>query len=420
MTAHPAPVDRNSAANPGTADLRATVSLLAALGKALHVVGVPAHKLEDALMETGERFGARVEIFAMPTGLVMSVSDDRESITVVDRIEPGTVHLERLSRLSGIADAVSAGRLEPAEARGQIEQVMNTRSGWGPVSAVIAYVLSAAAFSVFFYGGWIEVLIGTVVGLAVGLLSVTMQRFSRRLFELVAAALAAIIANLAHLVVGEFVEWIPLAAGLIILLPGLAMVDAIEELAHAQMTSGAARMAGVGIALLSMAFGTVLGLSAVPASLELALEQTVPPFQLGWSWLIPALVAVAAGSTVRFRGRPADFWTALAASTLALVASRVATVQLGEFAGPFVAALVLGLAAHGFAQVVRQPAEVFIVPGLALLVPGSFGVRTMAALLDENTMLGVDTAFHMFLTAMALVAGLLFSDSLFRNRRVST
>jgi uncharacterized membrane protein YjjP (DUF1212 family) len=419
MTAKPFQPDATSAV-AGSNDLRATVSLLAALGKALHVVGVPAHKLEDAMMETGERFGAHVEIFAMPTGLIMSVIDDRESITVIDRIEPGTVHLERLARLSRIAEQVSNGGLDTAEARRQIEQTMSTRPRWGKLSAVIAYVLSAAAFSVFFHGGWIEVLTGTCVGLAVGLLSVTMQRFSRRLFELVAAAVAAVIANLAHLVVGEFVEWIPLAAGLIILLPGLAMVDAIEELAHAQMTSGAARMAGVGIALLAMAFGAVLGLSAVPPALELAMEQAEPTFQLGWIWLTPALIAVAAGSTVRFRARPVDFWSALGASSLALVASRYATSLLGEFAGPFIAALLLGLSAHVFANALRQPAEMFLVPGLALLVPGSFGVRTMAALLDENTVLGVDTAFHMFLTAMALVAGLLFSDSLFRNRRALT
>jgi hypothetical protein len=49
-----------------------------------------------------------------------------------------------------------------------------------------------------------------------------------------------------------FAEWIPLASGLIILLPGLALVDAIEELAHGHLTSGSARLAGVGAILLAM------------------------------------------------------------------------------------------------------------------------------------------------------------------------
>ena len=91
------------------------------------------------------------------------------------------------------------------------------------------------------------------------------------------------------------------------------------------------------------------------------------------------------------------------------------TSHLGPFAGPFVAAFLLGAAAHVFANTMRQPAQLMTVPGLALLVPGSFGVRSLSALLDENTALGVDTAFHMFLTAMALVAGLLISNSFFRS-----
>jgi uncharacterized membrane protein YjjP (DUF1212 family) len=398
--------------------LRETVALLAALGKALHVVGMPAHKLEDALMKTGERFGTHVEIFAMPTGMLMSVIDQREAVTVIDRIEPGTVQLERLARLSRVTDRITRGEIPLQEAKREIEAAMQAPARWGRGSIVLAYVLSAAAFSVFFGGAWLEVLTGTCVGLAVGTLSLSMQNLSRRLFELAAAAVAAAIANVAHLVVGEFVEWIPLAAGLIILLPGLALVDAVEELAHAQMTSGAARMAGVGIALLAMSFGAVLGLSAVPAALELA--ESVEATPLPWGWCVPALVAVAAGSTVRFRGRPRDFWTALVASTLALCASRIAAAELGQFAGPFVAALLLGVTAHGYARISREPEEMFIVPGLALLVPGSFGVKSLAALLDENTAVGVDTAFHMFLTAMALVAGLLFSDSFFRRRKTAT
>ena len=81
-------------------------------------------------------------------------------------------------------------------------------------------------------------------------------------------------------------------------------------------------------------------------------------------------------------------------------------------AGPFLSAFVLGLSANLFARVTRQPAELFTVPGLALLVPGSFGVRSMSALLSDQTTLSVDMAFHMFLTAMALVTGLLFSGAL--------
>ncbi len=239
-------------------------------------------------------------------------------------------------------------------------------------------------------------------------------RASRRLFELTSAATAAVIANVVYTLTDHFVEWIPLAAGLIILLPGLALVDAVEELAHGQLTAGAARLAGVSVALLAMTFGAVLGSILVQATAIIPEGGVANPLP-EW-FLVPALLAVAVGSTIRFRARPEDMGIALVASVIALIGSRWGKAALGEYAGPFVAALALGLAANVFARFFDKPPQLFAVPGLALLVPGSFGVQSMSALLGEDTIVGVDTAFHMVLTAMALVAGLLFSNVVARSR----
>src|SRR5262245_66593719 len=58
-------------------------------------------------------------------------------------------------------------------------------------------------------------------------------------------------------------------------------------------------------------------------------------------------------------------------------------------------------------------AELFVIPGLAVLVPGSIGLRSMASLLEAHTAsVGVTSAMQMFLIAMALVAGLLFGNSI--------
>ena len=228
------------------------------------------------------------------------------------------------------------------------------------------------------------------------------------------AAAAAFIASLGSTLYGSFVEWIPVASGLIILLPGLALVDAVDELAHGQLTSGASRLAGVGSVLLAMAFGAVLGSAMQQSTQYEALLEVAAPGPT-W-WIGVALILVAVGSTIRFRARWSDFWAALLGSTLAIVGSRLGAENLGALVGPFIASFLLGLGANIYGLSFRQPAQMVTVPGLALLVPGSFGVRSMAALLTEDTAVGVDTAFRMFLTAMALVAGLLISNSLFREK----
>ena len=50
-----------------------------------------------------------------------------------------------------------------------------------------------------------------------------------------------------------------------------------------------------------------------------------------------------------------------------------------------------------------------LVPGILLLVPGSVGYRSLSSLMERQTVAGIETAFSMILTAVALVAGLLIA-----------
>jgi uncharacterized membrane protein YjjB (DUF3815 family) len=85
-------------------------------------------------------------------------------------------------------------------------------------------------------------------------------------------------------------------------------------------------------------------------------------------------------------------------------------------AGPFLAALLLSLAGQIYARGSRRPAEIVVVPGMAVLVPGSVGIRCISALLGSDPVAGVQNGFQMFVIAMALVAGLLAGNALLRAR----
>ena len=134
-------------------------------------------------------------------------------------------------------------------------------------------------------------------------------------------------------------------------------------------------------------------------------------------WLAPALVVVAVGSTIRFRARPKDVPLIFLASAMALLTARFAAASLGYAAGPFLAAMLLGVAGSLVGRRGKVTPELVVIPGIALLVPGSIGVQCMASLLSRDTTLGVEAGFQMFLIAMALTSGLLFSQMLIRDRR---
>jgi uncharacterized membrane protein YjjP (DUF1212 family) len=397
-------------------DIDWSVDLIRTLAQALHEAGQPAHRLEQTLHRAARRLGISVHVSAMPTVLFLSFDRSEGPLTYVMRVQPGAINPERLGQLTAVADAVIRGTADPAEAKARIDQIRKAPPRWGWPATVSAYVLSGAAFAVFFRGGLTEVLVATVVGLAVGVLAVTMARvrLSGRLFELSAAAAAGFVANVADWPLGSFVEWVPIAAGLIILLPGISLVDAVEELSYGHLSAGSARLAGMGVVFLALIFGVTLGWAVgdlFPGSPPLAEPKPLPD----WAAL-PALLVVAVGSTIRFRARPADVGMILVSSALALAASRAGMAWIGELAGPFLASLLLGLAGALYARLLGRPAEMFIIPGLALLVPGSIGLRSLSALVSQDPQAGISTGFHMFLVAIDLVAGLLFSNSLLRQR----
>jgi uncharacterized membrane protein YjjP (DUF1212 family) len=407
-------------ADKSEAKLAEASELMVTLARALHLVGTPAHRLEETLMLAAERLGVDVHVIALPTGLILSFENTPQPMTRVVRLPAGQIHLGLLSQLSAVSEDFIRGAYGPKEACQRIEGMLAAPPRWRPPATVLSYVLSGAAFSVFFGGDRREVIAGSCVGLAVGIVSVLLPAHLKRgrIFELVAAVAAAFVASVADYFVGATIEWVPLAAGLIILLPGITLVDAIEELAHGHLASGAARLAGVFVALLALTFGVVLGMKLgellgelVPG--EVALHAPQPLTVMSWG---AALVVVAIGSTIRFKATPRDVAMIFVASALAVLVPHYGVEYAGDYAGAFVGALTLGFAANLYARLRNQPAELFLIPGLALLVPGSVGLRSMGALLSQHTDEGISAAFRMFMIAMALVAGLLFSNALSRER----
>ncbi|AGA28534.1 threonine/serine exporter family protein [Singulisphaera acidiphila] len=388
--------------------------LIVALGRALHQVGQPAHRLESTLGRVAARLDLEIHAFSLPTGLLISFERPGDSVTTTRllRLPLKPTNLECLRRLSIESEALACGRAAPREAIGRIKELANAPRRWGAVATVAGFLLSASAFSVFFGGGLRELGVASGLGLAVGLVALAFgrSRASSRRFELTAAAVAGFIAALADVYLGHFVHWIPLASGLVILLPGLSLVDSIEELANGHLTSGASRMAGVGIVFLALIFGVLMGINLVGLLAEDGVPGSVIP--LPWWAPILALPVVALGSTFRFQARLADMPWILVGSAVAFGASRAGGHLGNPLLGPFLGALVLGMAANLYARWRDPTPQLLIVPGLALLVPGSFGLRSLESLLSGASVTGLEQGFHMFMMTIALVAGLLFSNAM--------
>src|SRR5690606_200906 len=85
-------------------DLRA--EFISDLARRLHTAGVSASRLEGAVRNTAHALDVTCEIWATPTGLLLSLGDgsaEGAQVTRVLRLEPGNVDLSALVALNDIA-----------------------------------------------------------------------------------------------------------------------------------------------------------------------------------------------------------------------------------------------------------------------------------------------------------------------------
>lgn len=389
--------------------------LVFALGRALHQAGSPSHRLEETLGRVAARLGMSIEVFALPTGLFLSAWRGKAATIRMFRLLPKATNLERLRLLTIEAEGLAEGGCPPSQCLARVKAILAASApSWSRASHAIGLLLSAAAFSVFFGGGPKEFAISALVGGTVGLIALAFggRRGESRRYELVAATTAAFVATMVDHHLSDFIHWVPLASGLIVLLPGMALVDAIEELANGHLASGGARMAGVGGTFLALIFGVILGVNLAGPGEHFSSDAMAATFPT-WA-LLPALGVVALGSIFRFQARLKDWPIILLASSVALIGARLGGRLGNPLLGPFVGALALGLAANLYARLHLPTPQLLLVPGLALLVPGSLGLRSLDSLVLGEPIAGIEQGFRMFMMAMALVAGLLFSNSLSR------
>jgi uncharacterized membrane protein YjjP (DUF1212 family) len=401
---------------PFTAD---PAELVMDLGQALHAAGSPAYHIEEGMEIASRRLGIAGQFFSTPTALFASFADAGGARrTILERVQPGDVNLERLAHLDGLLAGMASGALEPEHAAEQLATLGATPARYGAPLTIASFALASGAAALFLGGGAREVAAAALLGLGIGGLGLLARGAPAvaRIFEPLAALLASLAATLLA------ATWAPLSvyhvtlAGLIVLVPGLTLTVAFNELASRQLVSGSARFAGAVALFFLIALGVAVG-TQIGAALTGGPPPAVVPLPLGTEWRWAALLAAGLAFTVLLRARPRDAGWVLVAGVLAIEGVRLGGLLLGAQLGAFVGALLVGLGGNLYARLRRGPAAVLQVPGLILLVPGSLGFRSLAALLEQDVLSGVHAAFTTSLVAISLATGILLANVVLPPRR---
>lgn len=400
------------------------VGFVVETARRLHQYGTAAPRLEMAVARIGERLGLRVEVWSSPTAIILSASAQQPpqtkrlaEITQVVRLPPGDVNLAKLCKVDRIADRVIAGELDIEDGFRQLQSLSDPAPRWMAPATTLAFGMAAAMVATLLHGAWTDLLLAGLIGLAIGQLTVSSARHPR--LAVASEAIAALLATLIAGAVNAFV--VPLAvktvvvSGLIVLMPGMALTNAVREISTQHLASGSARMAGAMASLLKLTFGALAGAQILDV-LGWHGAAAPPPPAPAW-FLTPALLLGTLSFGVLFQAAVRDWPLVMLAAITGYLSTRMGAGLYGPSFGVFLGGLVVGALSNLYARHRHRPGALVREPGIILLVPGSVGFSSVSALLERNVPIGTDAGLLLVSLLVALVAGLLFGDLLVGPRR---
>ena len=397
------------------------------IGATLASYGCPSYRLEDVIRAIAEAEGYRAEPFALPTGLFLRVTPQvrgEEPVAEVNRmtrLSDWGVDLGRLTLIDAIFNDVVERRATIEQARTRIRAIVKQPPQWSTSMVWAATTVAAGAAAVFFRGALVDVFAASVIGAVIGGSGVLLRNPTHRLLsEFLGGLFAATCAWLATQVWPTALPEVIVLAGAISLFPGMTFTTGLAEVAQKNLVSGGARLMESAVTLLLILFGVALvagfqTITGVPMP-----HNAAPRVGLGLPFQALALGLSSLAFAVIFQVPRRYLWAALVSGATGYAVTSLAVRYLPEapHVAAFCAALAVCVQSNGLARITNRPAQLFQLPGMILLVPGSFGFVSLGQLLAKKAEAGVQEGFTMALVGAALVIGVLVANVVMPPRKL--
>ncbi|MEO1615136.1 MAG: threonine/serine exporter family protein [Planctomycetota bacterium] len=390
-------------------------SFLLLAAETLHRSGTPSFRLEGVIEKLAERLEVPAVCLYTPTALVLDVDQGDRQRTYVRRVKPAEFNIGKLLAVDATLEALEAGEITLDHASKQLQSITEAPPGFNLPVTMLAAASACAGVAILFGGSLLETAIAGLFGFVITYVSSVFDRGGDRgLLEPVLGFSVA----LSSIAIAQWLDvndqLITLAA-LILPIPGLAITIALTELALGHLSSGSARLAGAMVTLFTLVVGVAIAWRMTVGWRAVVAPELTP---LPWwcLWLAVAVTPIA--FCVLFRVPVSQWLAVIAVVVVAFSASRWVSLLAGAEVGAFCGALAVGCGSNAYARFRNRPAMITQTPGLLILVPGSIGFKSLTAMIENDTIRGIELAFSMSIVGVSLVGGLLLANRLVSPKRI--
>jgi uncharacterized membrane protein YjjP (DUF1212 family) len=376
-----------------SAPIEDVAHLTLSVGRLLLESGADTALVQASMVSFAAAFGSEAHPVVTYEALLLTVIAGEQFRTKVGyRVPAMNVNLAAVDAVSHLISDVTEGKRGLPEARKELNVVEHRSPIYGRWIVVIALGLTAASLARLFGGDWPTFGIAWVAG-SVGMW--LRQELARRGFNLffipfAAALLSGAIGGVAVLLGVSGTPALCLVAPGMIIVPGVPLINAVQDMFKNHMTQGIARLGLGTLVTLAIAFG--LFVATVITGAKIPVEAPLKLLSVPEDALFSALAALGYLFLFNVSGRIA--WACVVCGIVSHT-TRTLCMYLGVdvVTGTLIGALLVGFFVQGFAQHFRAPAVAFAFPGVVAMIPGAFAFRTVIGCLQiVNTGAAASTA----------------------------
>ena len=258
-----------SAMPPPSLDEVANLSL--SVGKLFLETGASARTVHEAVEEISRGFGCqKAEAYCQHAAIIVMLRRGAESCVQMGKVGEHGVNLRRAEALSRIVSHIALGEIDCPQAQREVDNVPRTAPGYPVWFVCLATGIACAAFGRLLHAAWLS-FVPTLVGAAAGqwlrhcLLGRKQNVF---LVAGIVSFVSAFLAGLGGRLLGSGHLEIATMAAVLLLVPGVAVLNAQLDAIDGKPNLAAARGLRIAYLLLFMTLGLVVAqhlVAAVPS-----------------------------------------------------------------------------------------------------------------------------------------------------------
>lgn len=385
------------------------------LATAAYRYGVSTDRLQSYLkyLPSSTLGGLRGEISVAPPFINLSFwrPTGTQQRAYMLRLPDVSYDLNKLAQIGQLMEHFENGEVAVAEGIARLKKIDALTSLYGMGAVTLGYALCGVSFGVLLSAAWFDALIGAILSLLVYAVVLQVSRSPRLVtgLELFAAMVAAVAANIIARFVPGSNPAIVAPCALVVLIPGLALTQGVNDLMVKSIVSGASRLVDGVVTTVKLFIGVTVGTGIVTSLF------VVPPPVAAQAMPIPAkliaVIGLMAGLSLVFQVRPQERLAVIGAGLLAYVGVLFGGL-LGSWQGSYVGAVILGVFVALYSVRGHRPGSVVMLPGIMILVPGIAAYFGLSTLESSGLFSGLIAYWAVLIQIVAIVAGLVTAASL--------